>query len=652
MSAPSKPHIKHIWLSVAVILGIMTLLALNFPKDSFWYDEALTTYVATDSWETLWRWSTEVDIQVPFHYVALRLWAGVVGDSEFALRSLSALSILVAAGGMIAIGKRVTPRTGAGQVAAALLGLLPGVLWIAYEVRAYAWGVWLYTWATAFLVHALTARRITTARIIGYGLLMAGALYTHYTALAGLAAHGVIVGVAALLMIARRTPIEMIVRLCAPILLAALLFAPWLPIVRARGAADRSYYPGSIPIDQSIHVAAAFKALGQQDLPPLPTAAALGTGYLVLVAVGLAAGLGFQRTRRAALVALPLTVVPLSAVVILLLANPKLTGRYFWAAWIGADLLIALALVALTRYRTVLAVGLAVVLSAIPYLTGERGESPNSDFRGAFATICRDGSPDDVILLRDGTLFVAARYYLARPPCHAPRQTFGMPEALIPDVTRLLDLGAAQSVIAEIARMRPPNVWVVAWQGDVMESQGLAYGLLDGIVPHTVINQPFGDVRLDRYTFGHEAEYERLGTVASAGILSDPSAEWYNLRALPDGAALIALRLIAPPTVHNGDVITLQAWWERGTFLQPSLRVSARLTTLDNGWVYTQIDQPPSAWKNVDDRWTPGVPVLGRYELRVGEDIPAGEVALRYVIYDTNNAFDPIVITVARLRVE
>lgn len=630
-----------LWLSVLILLGIVALLMRYFPHDSLWYDEALTTYVATDSWETLWRWCTQVDIQVPFHYAALRLWTGAAGSSEFSLRVLSALCIPLAAAGVIAVGRRLARGTGAGQAAAILLGALPGVLWIAYEVRAYAWGLALYAWACAFLARILTSRRPSPALILAYGLLMAGALYTHYTALAGFAAHGLIVTGAVIRILSRHMKIGQTVQLIAPLILAGILFAPWVPTVLARGGTDRSYYRGSIPPLQSIQVAAGFKALGRQDMPP--TADALGLGYGALVIGGAVLGLIAGRTRRTALWAITLTVIPLAFTVVILIVNPKLTGRYFWTAWIGADMLVALALVMLTRYRLILALIGATAIATVPYFTGERGESPDSDFRGVYATICEQGTPDDVILLRDGTLFVTAEYYGKRPPCDSPRHTFGMPEALITDVTRMLTLGEAQGVMAQVAALRPPRVWVIAWQGDVMEPQNLAYGLLDGVGAHTLIGRMFGDVRLDRYDFDTTA-LEKLATVAQQGALGD--AQWYNIRPFPDGPNLIALRLIAPEKIRAGDVITVLAWWERGEKLYPDLRVSARLTTLDHGWVYAQVDQPPSAWKNVDDRWTPGIPVLGRYELVVGSDVPAGPIRVRYVIYDPAGRIEPVVIPV------
>src|ERR1043165_6771282 len=118
---PPPPMKQRLWPAMAILLGVVAWLTINFPHNSLWYDEALTTYVATDSWQTLIRWCTQVDIQVPFHYIVLRLWMGLVGDSEFTLRLLSVLCVVLAAAGAITLGRQLTRRWSVGYTAAILL---------------------------------------------------------------------------------------------------------------------------------------------------------------------------------------------------------------------------------------------------------------------------------------------------------------------------------------------------------------------------------------------------------------------------------------------------------------------------------------------------------------------------------------------------
>lgn len=639
-----------IWLTLASLLSVALVLMLNFPHHSFWYDEALTAYVATESWETLWRWCVEVDIQVPFHYIVLRLWSFVAGESEFALRLLSAFAILLSAAAAMQVGRRLGRHfsSSLGIVSGVLLALSLGTLWIAYEVRAYAFALMLFTWATAFLLAML--ERPSPWRLIGYAALMAAALYTHYTALAGFVAHGLIGLIAALSKLKARHW-RAAFQAVLPLILVALAFAPWAPIMIARGSADRSFYSGQVPPDLSLRVLTGFRVLGRQDDPE---AALTWIGaYGILLTLGVLSGLALPALRRALATALALSAPPIAITVLLLLINPKLTGRYFWTAWLGLDLVVAIAISAaisvLSRregLRGSLALMAALALISLPSLSGERGTPPKSDFRGAYAHICTEGTPEDVILLRDGTLFVAHAYYGKLPPCQRPRRAISMPDALVPDVTRYLDLGTLQAKMREIAALRPPNVWIISWQADIMDPQALTFALLDAAGQHIEVRRMFGDVRLDRYTY---IDFALLEQLAIEGPTTQ--ADWFNIAPLPDGAKLLAMRLFAPKPAHVGDTIVVQAWWQRGARLLPTLRVSARLTTLDNGWLYAQVDQPPAGWKFWDDRWVDGVPAFGRYELVIGQDVPAGRHAVRYVIYDTEGAWQPITITLGEIEV-
>ncbi|HLY26750.1 MAG TPA: hypothetical protein VKQ72_10450, partial [Aggregatilineales bacterium] len=313
MTSTNASRARNTLLGAILLLAISAWLLVNLPRNSLWYDEALTTYVATHSWQELFRWCTQVDIQVPLHYIVLRFWATLIGDSEFSLRLLSAFCALLAAAATIATGRKLSRRTGVGSFigysAAILLVALPGMLWLGYEVRAYALGLALYAWATAFLCelisifpHPLSVGeglrvaglpRKTWIALI-YALLMIAALYTHYTAIGGFAAHLAILGVAAIVQRSR----ALLRTLITVTLIVGIGFAPWLPILLTRSAADRSYYVGTpIPPDRSVAVMLGFKLLGREDSPPV--ALPLVVAYLGLMLLGAAVAFGTRQWRSA-----------------------------------------------------------------------------------------------------------------------------------------------------------------------------------------------------------------------------------------------------------------------------------------------------------------------------------------------------------------
>src|SRR5258708_33759061 len=153
--AINKRH-RGLWLIVAVLLALVAWLAIHWPHGSLWYDEALTTYVATDSWQTLINWCTQVDIQVPFHYIVLGGLTALAGDSEFTLHLLSALSVLLAVAGMMSVGRQIVHSKRVGFAAAILLGAMPGILWLGLEGRPESLGVAFFAWATGVSLVSVT----------------------------------------------------------------------------------------------------------------------------------------------------------------------------------------------------------------------------------------------------------------------------------------------------------------------------------------------------------------------------------------------------------------------------------------------------------------------------------------------------------------
>jgi hypothetical protein len=671
--AESSSFRRRLWLAVLLLLGAGAWLALNWPRHGFWYDEALTTYVALDSWATLWAWCTQVDIQVPFHYVALRLWASVAGDSEFSLRLLSAFSTLLAVAGAVSVGYRLLRRRARlGLATGALLAFMPGLLWVAFEVRAYAFALALVTWATALLAAILgqpTTRLWATAHmgrwrvpiphryVLLYALLMLGGLYSHYTALGAFASHLALLGV--LTVLRRLTRVLQLAITVA--VLVGIGFAPWLPVLLTRSGEDRSYFRGSIAPERSIPVMLGFQLMGRDDVPEAFPALLIGVGLLLLA--GLVSGLWCKPTRLAALVGLFAILGPVIITAALVYFRPKLAGRYAWPAWIGVDLLLAVAVVGLSGLRRreetdapspflphSLSAVLLVVLIAAPALIGERGRPPASGYREAFAYLCTQGTTDDAIILRDGTLFVTAQYYLRRPPCGdargSRRYLLPMPMSLITDVDRVLrydeavsNLHALQTYLDAVttARGTRPDVWVLSWQGEIMDPQGLSYALLDEN-PRPLANRRFGDVRLDRY---------QAPTMLLTPDLRQPVG-----MPVPDGPLLYEWRLIAPERPQRGDVLVFQTWWQRGAILAPDLRLSVQLTSADGGWTYYQIDSPPGGWNYYDDRWLPNEPVVGRFEVPITPDVPSGEVALRFILYDAQNRWAASIIPVRTFTVQ
>ncbi len=659
---------RSVWLYVAILLVVAVWLAIHWPHHSLWYDETLTTWVASGPWDRLIRWCTEVDIQVPLHYVVLRGWMSLFGRSEFALHLLSAMCGLLAVAGMMALARRLAGPLAA-VTAGLLLGLSPGFLWIAYEVRAYALALALFAWASVFLHELLTSpptplstsregesmRRVSpspnSARggsavktLIVYSLLMLATLYTHYTGIGALAAHGMII-----LWIALRQRSWVVIRRMIPAgVMIGIGFAPWLPILLLRSGADRSFYSGTILPDQTIGTILSFKWLARDDFKWVipdkgisPLAPFVFIGLLILIA-GIIAW--WRRTRVghtrpiqdrlkgevSLIYGLCILILPTLMIAVVVYFKPKLAGRYAWPAWIGLDLLLALGLIALLRRcsRTIIA---ALVLLAIPWVTGQIGHPPDSDFRGAFAYIREQWQPGDLLVLRDGTLYPAADYY------QSPQPYIGLPFSELTDATHVLHVTEAAPILAaQSGAIR--GVWVLSWQGTVMDPEEVTAGLLETIGTRQAVQSTFGDVGLEYFKLDRP-----LSTLNAPQIAEKP------LAIMPDGIILDSVELPAPGPVSPGDVIIAHGWWRRHDSVSDKVRVSARLYGSD-GKVYGQQDKPPAGWFYLPRRWPADTLILGRYDLPVPPNAPES-LTVKLVIYSAENDFMPVETTVGTAQV-
>jgi mannosyltransferase len=647
---------RHIWLYVATLLIVAGWLAIRWPHGSLWYDEALTTWVADGPWERLIRWCTQIDIQVPLHYVVLRGWMALLGSSEFALHLLSAFCGLLAVAGLMALVWRLMRSTTVAIVAGLLLGLSPGFVWVAYEVRAYALALALYAWASVLLYDLLKPNPPRRRVVVAYCLLMLAALYTHYTAIGGLAAHIAIVG---WVLLTRRS-LDILRRAVAAGLMVGVGFTPWLPVLLSRGNADRSFYAGTILPDQTLGVISSFKWLARDDFRWLMPDKAVSplvpfvAGGLILLAVGTVVWLITQRQKAILplIYGLSMAIIPAAMIAIVVYFKPKLAGRYAWPSWIGLDLLLAPGIVALARLtsppvplsarsegdyapkdslrRLVFPVLVTVVLLALPWLSGQTGHPPDSDFRGAFAYVREHWQPGDLVILRDGTLFPAAEYY------HSPQPYIGLPEANLTDATHVLHAAEAVPILsAQADSIR--GVWVVSWQDDVMDPEAVIPGLLESIgVRH---DSSFGDVSLDYFALNHP-----LSSLEMPRIGVDP------LVAMPEGLTLESAGVVTSGPLRPGDSVIGHTWWQRRGPVSSNARVSIRLYGSD-GRVYGQIDQPPAGWVYFPDRWPDRTLILGRYVMQIPPDA-AAPLTMKLVVYSAANDVTPVEVTVGTVEVQ
>ena len=211
-------------------------------------------------------------------YFLQKLWSGIAGDSEFALRFVSAWFGTLAVALLYRLGRSLALPRSAAALAALLLAISPYAVWHSQDARMYSMSLALTIASMWLLVEGLQKERWTLW--VAYGAVSLLALYTHYFAAFVLAAQGVfVVG----MMIAAPRKRAACLRWLVAVAAIALLYLPWLVFARSilsgyKGAGDS---PGIVAM-----VVRSLSALTVAVSVPSSQHVAMALLAIVLVAVG------------------------------------------------------------------------------------------------------------------------------------------------------------------------------------------------------------------------------------------------------------------------------------------------------------------------------------------------------------------------------
>jgi mannosyltransferase len=147
-----------------VIPVVLTLLAFGLRVNrlgyqSLWRDEVDALHFATQPLPALMAMFTSNGQNGPFFFLVLRGWLALVGQSEFALRFLSACCGALA----VAVSYRLVVRLGgrsAAAVTALLMALAPYLVWYGQEAKMYALLTFLVPLQFWLLLLAIETRRL------------------------------------------------------------------------------------------------------------------------------------------------------------------------------------------------------------------------------------------------------------------------------------------------------------------------------------------------------------------------------------------------------------------------------------------------------------------------------------------------------------
>src|SRR5690606_37264927 len=112
-----------------LVIGVLLLAtALRFYRldaQSFWNDEGNSARLSERTIALIIE-GTASDIHPPLYYLALHGWRELLGESEFALRALSAFAGVATVASVLALGRAATPHRPALALTAGLLAAVNG----------------------------------------------------------------------------------------------------------------------------------------------------------------------------------------------------------------------------------------------------------------------------------------------------------------------------------------------------------------------------------------------------------------------------------------------------------------------------------------------------------------------------------------------
>jgi mannosyltransferase len=127
--------IRSATLVLAVILLGLGLRLFHLDGQSFWYDEAMSAGISRGNVAQILR-NDFYSPHPPLYFLALHSWLAI-GQSDFAIRLLSAVLGVAGIAGMFALGKALCDDT-VGLVAATITAIAPYHVFYSQEARMYA----------------------------------------------------------------------------------------------------------------------------------------------------------------------------------------------------------------------------------------------------------------------------------------------------------------------------------------------------------------------------------------------------------------------------------------------------------------------------------------------------------------------------------
>ncbi|MBN1177599.1 MAG: glycosyltransferase family 39 protein [Anaerolineae bacterium] len=597
-------------LLILILLLATGLRAYRLDAQSFWNDEGNAARAAERRIPLILD-AAEGDIHPPGYYLLLHAWRTGVGESEFALRSLSVLASALTVALTYALARRML-GTATGLAAAFLAALSPLAVYYAQEARMYAL-LGLMSALSTYLALRWLETRGTRHRIsAAYALTIAAGLYTQYAFPFVLIAQNLVFlgwwignhkghkeheGHKETTIPLRRKGV--LTRWIAVQLAALALFLPWLPItvdaVTGWPAAGSDVAPWAALLDIFRVLAVGITMeLAEAALPLAAMGALLAAGWLGALRAG--------RRESAAVAALTTwLLLPIALIFAFDLYKPAYL-KFLVAVLPPFHILIARGIERLSRLLPpasclLLLASCSLLLTPSLHALYFDPAYARDNYRQIAADVASMARPGDGIILNAANQWEVFTYYHRDG---AP--VYPLPRSRPPD---------RASVYAELEDVAAAHdrLFVLYWGDAESDPERLVETWLAGHA-YKAGDTWVGRVRLAVYAVAPLSDRPEVALDARLG-------QTMHLHGYALGSDALA----------PGDILPVTLFWE--TDIAEGQRYKVFLQLLDqSGRLVAQTDGEPGGGLIPTSIWPPGETTVDRYGVLLPPDLPGGTYTL------------------------
>lgn len=331
----------------------MFSLTQNYLTRGFWGDEAWTSLISQLPYLDMLK-TTAADFHPPGYYTVVELAYKFLPPTEIATRSISIIFYLLTLFMVFKLASFIRGKL-FGILTAAVVAANPIFFTYAFEARNYTMFAFSATGSVYFLIEL--SKKFTWQRIIGFILISALGIYTHYYMFFVLAGQGIYI-----LLYDR----QILLRMIGAYFVVGILYLPWIPFLLGQlNSVAGDYWIGGI--DGRTHYEALLRILGGEHQNAVrPWLFGLSVG---LILIGILQHILRHKFEKPYLLIWLWAIVPfiLASVPGLKIGEFSLPFRpiFFWRYLIGSSVPLSMIMVHTAQRLPKMGYGLVVVMLVI-----------------------------------------------------------------------------------------------------------------------------------------------------------------------------------------------------------------------------------------------------------------------------------------------